>query len=59
MGKGKKYSYRGDAWSYQQEMKSWMIGTHENNRIAAAIMACSFMGVLSFTQERVAGAVKN
>ena len=59
MGKGKKYSYRGDGWSYQQETKSWMTGTQENNRIAAAIMVCSFIGVLSFTQERGAGAVKN
>lgn len=36
-----------------------MTGTQENNRIAAAIMVCSFIGVLSFTQERGAGAVKN
>ena len=38
---------------------SWMIGTHENNRIAAAIMVCSFMEFLRFTQERTAGPVKN
>jgi hypothetical protein len=58
-GKGKNIAIGVVPLSYQQEIKSWMIGTHENNRIAAAIMACSFMGVLSFTQERGAGAVKN
>gem|GEM_PF-6509324 len=36
-----------------------MTGTHENNRIAAAIMVCSFMEFLRFTGERMAGAVKN
>jgi len=59
MGKGKKYRYRGDAWSYQQATKSWMTGTHENNRIAAAIMVCSFIVFLRFMQEIMAGAVKN
>jgi hypothetical protein len=59
MGKEKKYSYRGYAWSYQQVTKSWMTGTHENNRIAAAIMVCSFIVFLRFTQKIMAGAVKN
>jgi hypothetical protein len=59
MGGGKKYNYRGDPCSYQQATKSWMTGTHENNRIAAAINVFSFTGFLRFTQERMAGAVKN
>jgi hypothetical protein len=59
MGKEKKYSYRGDAWAYQQATKSWMTGTQENNRIAAAIMVCSFIVFLCFTQDIMAGAVKN
>lgn len=59
MGKEKKYNYRGDAWLYQQATKSWMTGTHENNRIAAPIMMCSFIMFLRFTQERMAEAIKN
>lgn len=42
----------GATWSFQQVIRSWTTGTQEKSRIAAAIMVCSFMVFLRFTQEK-------